>query len=150
MINELPPIPPGTLLHPTGSRVICDPPPEDTDYDVPVLEGANPLRLDSGWVREGDDGYGYGATNFTSYRRGKVNLLVTWDAEFFDRFKAATHVAKRLNLLRKSDRIALFQAVLYGNCWTEPEGTNRDTTSGNVPEHGPDVPVVVEVAGSAP
>lgn len=35
--------------------------------------------------------------------------------DIYDRFIAATAVAKRLNLLDKADRIALFQAVLYAN-----------------------------------
>lgn len=47
--------------------------------------------------------------------KGDVNLIVTQDNKFYDRFMAATSVAKRLNLLDKADRIALFQAVLYGN-----------------------------------
>ena len=32
-----------------------------------------------------------------------------------DRFMVATRLAKRFNLQAKADRVALFQAVLYGN-----------------------------------
>lgn len=110
-MNELPEFPDGTLWYATGSRVICDPPPDDTDYDVVVLKVA-PIDL-TGWTCE--SACGEYVPQFVSYRRGKVNLIVTDDAEFYDRFVAATRVAKRLNLLKKEDRIALFQAVLYGN-----------------------------------
>lgn len=52
---------------------------------------------------------------FTTYRCGEVNLIVT-DAEwFFANWCGATDIAKRLNLLDKAGRIALFQGVLYGN-----------------------------------
>lgn len=47
-------------------------------------------------------------------RRGNINVIVTPEMEFFDRFMAATELARRFNLMEKVDRIALFQAVLYG------------------------------------
>jgi hypothetical protein len=47
--------------------------------------------------------------------RDDVNLIATSDGDFFRRFLAATQVCIRLNLMNKEDRIALFQAVLYGN-----------------------------------
>ena len=48
-----------------------------------------------------------------------VNLIVTRNDTFFNRFMAASSVAKRLNLLDKADRVAVFQAVLYGNTTAE-------------------------------
>lgn len=111
---------------PVGSRVTCDPPPMNTDYDVLVLVSEKDKRhmdeyaLPLGYVKGGsiDATINYPATphsRFISYRKGDTNLIVTSDVEFFNRFMAATKVAKQLNLLKKSDRIALFQAVLYGN-----------------------------------
>jgi len=122
----LPDFPPGVLYAPTGSRVICDPP-EGSDYDVLVYVADPWWAPGGGWsvctgidspTRPAELGY---PTDFRSYRRGEVNLIVTSDPDFYDRFLAATHVAKRLNLKKKPDRVALFQAVLYANCWTEPE-----------------------------
>ena len=55
---------------------------------------------------------------FWSYTKGDVNLIVTKNPVFFARFLAATSVSKRLNIMKKADRIALFQAVLYGNACT--------------------------------
>jgi len=110
-----------------GSRVTCNPPPKDTDQDVLVfIHGGKAeefvgLMEDAGFVVELGDGYAADALNvglkgrFQSYRHGNVNLIVTIDEKFYKRFVAATTVAKRFNLLSKDDRIALFQAVLYGN-----------------------------------
>lgn len=109
-----------------GSRVTCNPAPTDTDQDILVLvsdmwgfrdyilDGSDPygldgsMILDSQFPLEADD-------RFSSYSKGDVNLIVTEDPVFYQKFIAASSVAKRLNLLQKPDRLALFQAVLYGN-----------------------------------
>lgn len=109
---------------PCGSRVTCMPPPTDTDEDWLVLvedmesfrfavlaqgfEIGGSLFLDAEAPLDAED-------RFSSYSLGEVNIIATEDPTFFFKFKVATSVAKRLNLLDKADRIALFQAVLYGN-----------------------------------
>lgn len=110
-----------------GSRVTCSPPPADTDQDVLVLvneERANLFVFEMeniGFVVELGEGYAADALNseesdrFQSYRLDDVNLIVTVDETFYKRFAFATAQAKRANLLNKAERIALFQAVLYGN-----------------------------------
>lgn len=111
-----------------GSRVTCDPAPTDTDQDVLVLVDPEqwalylePLLRVSGFDKGGSDvgdSSGYLAQtplSFQSYTFEELNLIVTFDPEFYKRFQAATAVAKRLNLLVKDDRVMLFQAVLYGN-----------------------------------
>lgn len=115
-----------------GSRVTCDPAPTDTDQDVLVhIDRSNAddfvgAMEGIGFVVELGDGYAADALNqlyegrFQSYRHGNVNLIVTADEKFYKRFSAATSVAKRLNLIDKADRIALFQAVLYGNPCQDP------------------------------
>lgn len=105
-----------------GSRVTCNPPVMHTDsdwlvftldwqrfIDAATAEGFEVAGSVPGDALEQRD------SQFTSLRRGDVNLVVTTDTEFLRKFIAATEVCKRLNLLRKPDRIALFQAVLYGN-----------------------------------
>lgn len=114
-----------------GSRITCNPPPVDTDQDVLVLiseENADYFvskMKNAGFDVELGEGYAEDALNsgeedrFQSYRLGDVNLIVTVDEKFYARFAAATDMAKRANLLDKEERIALFQAVLYGNSGAE-------------------------------
>lgn len=109
-----------------GSRVTCNPAPTDTDDDYLVLVNIEQhLTLDTvlfrkNWILGGSqlpDEINHTPPDgkFKSYTLGRLNLIITESPEFFRRFMAATSVAKRLNLLDKPDRIALFQAVLYGN-----------------------------------
>lgn len=111
--------------HPTGSRFVCDPPVLDTDDDwvilVENLEYAKyeAARLswyyaDMGYYRA--DGSCEELAPFVSMRHSNdnSNYIFTDDAEFYDRYVAATLLAKKYNLLNKADRIQLFHAVLYG------------------------------------
>lgn len=106
----------------TGSRVICDPAPLDTDEDFVVLVDADvfDILIEDGWaVTDEDEEYGDVANveqPFITARKGEVNLIIYRHemAESFYAFVAATDVAQSLNLLRKEDRVALFKAVLGG------------------------------------
>lgn len=111
-----------------GSRITCDPAPIDTDQDVLVLADLDqwdahlaPLLVTEGFDKGGSDCgdvMGYLAQtplSFQSFTLGDLNLIITFDPEFYRRFLAATGIAKHLNLLDKDDRVMLFQAVLYGN-----------------------------------
>lgn len=126
---------------PVGSRVTCDPAPGNTDADFLILLD-NPTKSNdvsdrfSGelrqwhWVIGGSkpvmvDDYEFPADEaFTSFTRGEINLIVTESPVFFKRFMAATAMAKRYNLLEKADRIALFQAVMYGSVKETPSELN--------------------------
>jgi hypothetical protein len=116
---------PGCIIEPVGSRITCNPPPEDTDIDylvfVPEKKMANLLEaLDlSNWTMLGSniapETRPPVEDRFHSYRLDEYNLIMTSSESFFAKFMAATHVAKELNLLDKRDRIVMFQAMLYGN-----------------------------------
>ena len=134
--------------HPTGSRFTCDPPVMDTDDDwiilVEDLEYAKykAARLD--WICSGTDYYREGSDHeelgpFVSMRHseGNSNYVFTDDAEFYDRYVAATLLAKKYNLLNKPDRIQLFHAVLYGE-YIDPPVPKE---AGTVPTIGVD-PVI--------
>lgn len=117
-------------IQPVGSRVTCDPAPTDTDEDFLVsiapwkIRDATNQLMEDGWVLDGSeasDDTGRIKDKFLSYKKGDINLILTCDKTFFDRFMAATSCAKKFNLLDKADRVALFQAVLYGNSYEEPE-----------------------------
>lgn len=105
---------------PTGSRVICTPPPTDTDEDWicfhPQHSKAMVALESNGFRSEGNPQFytGNDRGSFRSLRKGEVNLILTDEREFYDLFVSATELARRFNLTRKSDRIALFQVVLYG------------------------------------
>lgn len=117
----------GCVIEPCGSRVTCSPPPIDTDEDylVHIVGGREQAISDTvstlsehGFKWEGNVHYQDASRDdFMSWRNEDVNLIVTANHDFAERHRAATHVCTRLNLLHKSDRIALFQAVLYGNKW---------------------------------
>ncbi len=105
-------------LDPVGSRVTCNPAPTDTDEDYLMLRPNAHAFLwleANGFVTTTDDNYNGIKSDFASYKYGDVNIIITLDDGFYTAFMAATHVCKRLNLLNKQDRIALFQAVLYRN-----------------------------------
>lgn len=108
-----------------GSRVTCKPAPSDTDEDylveLPNSREDTVARIvsrlsEAGYRWEGShQHYQTAANEFMSWRLGTINLIITASADFARRHRAATHVCTRLNLMSKDDRIALFQAVLYGN-----------------------------------
>ena len=108
-------------ITPVGSRVTCDPPPVDTDEDWLVLlkhhkflDGLQFLESEGFKLDNPNEHYRPEEGRFNSWRKGDTNLIVTRDWEFHRRFLAATHVAKTLNVMKKQDRVTLFQAVLYG------------------------------------
>lgn len=108
-----------------GSRYTCNPPPVGTDFDVLILipddfskfESLIGVHVEGGFRHDGSDAYGKpdsGMFEFRSYSRDELNLIVTSSDDFYNKFMAATSIAKRFNLLEKADRVALFRAVLYG------------------------------------
>ena len=108
----------GCTIRRVGSRVTCNPVPVGTDEDFLALVPFNVTKLmkEDGFTQDGSPEFYTGNDNggFRSFRKGDMNIITTESTEFFDRFMTATALAKRFNLLEKADRIALFQAVLYG------------------------------------
>lgn len=120
----------GARINHTGSRYIVSPPPidgeggrkVDDDYlvEVPsssVLELGTFLE-ELGFEQEGHERYpdpAHGKQNhFYSWRRNKLNLIVTTEPQWAQQHRLATIEAKRLNLKTKEERVALFQHYLYG------------------------------------
>jgi hypothetical protein len=119
-----------SIWEPVGSRVTCRPPPTDTDNDTLCLlkEPKQLLEFVGEAVKQGFDYRGsivedanHQSLRFVSLLRASdnENIIVTTSPEFAQRFLAATHVAKQLNLLVKAHRVLVFQAVLYGNSYWE-------------------------------
>ena len=103
-----------------GSRVTCVPAPTDTDEDVLILTdclGTFVRRCNrSGFKDTGS----YTGAAFHSLRQGEINLIITDEKEFYDKFMLATHVCKSLNVLDKQHRITVFQSILYGKAYGKP------------------------------
>jgi hypothetical protein len=107
-----------------GSRVTCNPAPQDTDQDILcLLEEGKTLKDFEDIVSEFEDECfpdyydhdGIDLNDFGSYKNEDhtINYIVTTRKEFYDRFMVATRVARDFNLLEKHQRKQLFQAVLY-------------------------------------
>lgn len=102
-----------------GSRIICSPPPMDTDLDVVVLvDSAAAINdlVSMGYLHHNESQVAYDYSNdsddaFVSLRKEDVNLIVVWSHTGFERWRLYTEAATRLNLLNKSDRVTLAQAI---------------------------------------
>ena len=103
-----------TASFPTGSSYICNPPVLDTDIDqmflVDDLEKVSKILEKLGWKCCGKEEYQ--TDKWVAYRKDNLNALLTDNLDHFNKFLQATEEAKKLNLLDKKDRIALFDKYL--------------------------------------
>lgn len=101
-----------------GSRVTCSPPPTDTDEDWIVLDLSKSVAKyleDKGWDNcDQFDEYDDPDTDATIFRADHVNVICLHSTDQYNKFILATRLSKQFNLMRKVDRIALFDAVRYG------------------------------------
>ena len=99
---------------PTGSNYICNPPVTDTDIDemfyVYSLEETKEILLNEGWKEGGIGEYAIG--DWAAFRKDKNNALITDNKHHYDKFEAATELAKKRNLLNKEDRVKLFHTIV--------------------------------------
>lgn len=133
-----------------GSRVTCDPAPTDTDQDVIVLveyiqasackimppehfkaikkyADMESLLVMDGWVCGGS---GDQDDEFESWTKDDLNLILTSDIEFYNRFVSATTVCAHLNVLDKEDRKKVFRSVLYTENAYHPEEDGKEFMGG--------------------
>jgi hypothetical protein len=114
-------IPTGTVKwFRTGSSYTCEPPVEDTDYDLVLY--VRPLDFDEFQTGLASDGWERGGSRhameeWVSFKKRHTdgvlyNLIVTKDDDRYDRMYVATAVAKKLNLTNKEDRVMLFHAIV--------------------------------------
>ncbi len=108
-------------IYATGSRVICNPPVLDTDIDFIICERGGGIELHKFLIKNGfnksckdDEEYDMESEGFECYRKDNINLIITSNYNWYLKWVTATKLAKKLNLLEKEQRIALFKYVLYG------------------------------------
>lgn len=109
--------------HPTGSRYICNPAPMDTDEDWVVLikserQGDFNKHMTDNEFWRSHKNY-FSNSDFQSWRHRHDpsvddvrNFIVTADPEWYQLFVEATEIAKEENLLKKEDRIKLFELIM--------------------------------------
>lgn len=108
---------------PTGSRYICNPPVTTTDTDWVVLVDSLDKALQEcktkTWetnTEDYSDDEDKPATNWFSVKKKinqeLINYIVTDDADNFNNWVTATELAKKLNLVKKEDRISLFEVIV--------------------------------------
>lgn len=96
-----------------GSRVICNPPPTDTDCDIVILvTSITSFESDLGleWDTPVSD-YGGDGDTFKTFRKGEYNLMVFDDPTEFGAVLGATALAQHLNIQDKQKRYAFFEKV---------------------------------------
>lgn len=97
----------------SGSHTICNPPPEnsDIDYFVYFPEDKTEEEVEAYLRSAGLEicvGGDYPSEEFVSWRSGKYNIILLRDYTSYITKAWATIAARGLNLLRKEDRISLF------------------------------------------
>lgn len=113
-IDELHFIIPEAWCYPTGSRYVCDPPVLDTDIDILVY---SPINIDFtlttlGYTTTCNEAY-VEALGFAAWRKGKVNLIVSNNKDFIERFRIATHWCKRKNVKIKYHRSYIHEVIRH-------------------------------------
>jgi hypothetical protein len=108
----------------TGSRVICNPPPTDTDLDICALVNDSPLTashylldffslteplLHTSWQYCGD---AYPNSPFLSLKKDEYNLILMHNKKLFERWKLATEVCKQVNPCYKPYRVQIFESIV--------------------------------------
>jgi hypothetical protein len=105
----------------TGSSYICFPPVTHTDYDIVLYvlpehfgQYMEDLLADD-WERGGSRNEQSEWASFKKTEGGVLyNFIVTQNETHYNNMYIATSIAKRLNLMRKPDRVMLFHAIVDG------------------------------------
>lgn len=108
---------PDAIIFPTGSRYVCDPAPITTDVDFLVYVPGRMSLVNSdlefyGYQKsDWKEYHGSDKGEFTSWRRGPVNLIVTSSRKYALTFHTATHICKEYNVKSKYDRVLVHEWV---------------------------------------
>ncbi len=102
----------------TGSRYICENPPEGSDDDWIINASDNPYLvaslIEAEGYESGKNAEPSGSDSDLSVYKDGVNLIVIFDPAAFKRWKQATDMAKAQGLKTREERVALFKQVVDG------------------------------------
>lgn len=111
---------PEAKIHPAGSRYVCSPPVYGTDIDFLIYSEAfiGNMLIENNYVMTSLKEYAHiiDKSKFSCWRRGKVNLIVTWDRAFAEAFQTGTHISKSFNVKHKRQRVVI-HGTLRGEDW---------------------------------
>lgn len=111
---------PYTQMWPTGSAYITGVDPQDVDL-VQYCEGHDHMmRLlqqygDQGWEVGSAMQYGLDGDDWSSIRKGKLNIILVCNPLLYVKWLAFTELARVLYLDQKVERIELCRAIVEGN-----------------------------------
>lgn len=115
---------PGYKILPAGSRYVCDPPRWLTDIDFLIYGEKHPRTqlhlmgyVETPWITYS----GIEDRNFSAWRRGSVNLIVTTSRKYAESFDTATFISKKYNLRKKVQRVFVHEVLRGGYKQTEIE-----------------------------
>lgn len=99
-----------------GSTFTCNPPPTTTDIDVlcllqphiGIIDGAVAPLLEADFTFNDN----YNMAEFSSMKKGKINIILTKHESFFNGFIKARNVCKLLNIMDKPTRIKVHQLIM--------------------------------------
>lgn len=98
-------------IHPVGSRYICNPPILSTDIDFLMYSKKYSIAdIEKQGFKMASIQY-LNNKHFTSFRRGKINLVFVDDAKSAENFLIATHISKLFNLTNKESRVAVHELL---------------------------------------
>ncbi len=110
----------GFYIQPTGSRETKSGYTEYSDYDFVVLDESGRLKGDlrkrtETW-KEGGSGNDHG--EFVSFKSflpispAQLNLIITENKDYFNKWVVATDLIRKLDIKEKSQRIAVFDSIM--------------------------------------
>lgn len=118
-LNRLKKLLPGAVIFPAGSRYVCNPPVMHTDVDF-LIYVPNIKTTNTEWLLTcckykeslmSDYRMTFATKPITCFRRGVVNLIVTWNEDYYRGFRTATHICKRFNVRHKMERVTVHEAL---------------------------------------
>lgn len=105
------------LIFEVGSRTIPDGYSDKSDWDFLVFSPKPIARIISGIgydLEVGGAHYDPAEGIFNSWRKGDVNIILTCDINFKEKFLHASKMAFELGLKDRDSRVKLFRKELYG------------------------------------